>query len=131
MTELLEAPTVEQVLLVLDFVVAERGEDYVYPDEWRDGGTRLGTCLYVTPDGTGPACIVGAVVARLGVSLARLSRSEGQSARSVMEQVFGLPDRSPQSAVLQGAQVVQDGGGTWGDARDKARERADQIARKG
>lgn len=127
MTDLLRPPTIDQVLEALDFVVAERGEGYVYPDEWRDGGTSHGLCRYVTPDGTGPACIVGAVMVRVGVPLNRLTGCEGQSADYVLAKLFRLGG-SVQSEILTQAQSVQDTGGTWGRARAEARELARRVA---
>lgn len=122
MTDLLDAPSLEQVLEALDAVVAERGEDYVYPQEWRRGGVSNGLCRYVTPDGAGPACIVAAVLVRFGTPLERLSECEGQSADYVLTKLFGLSYISYQSGVLTRAQGVQDSGRTWGQARDEARE---------
>ncbi|QIN93710.1 hypothetical protein QDW23_gp51 [Microbacterium phage Stromboli] len=54
MTEL----TKEAVAEAIDQLVQERGQDYVYPTE------EVGGCYYSFEDGT-PACLVGAVVAKL------------------------------------------------------------------
>ncbi|QUE26091.1 hypothetical protein SEA_STOOR_51 [Microbacterium phage Stoor] len=50
--------TKEAVAEAIDQLVQERGPDYVYPTE------EVGGCYYSFEDGT-PACLVGAVVAKL------------------------------------------------------------------
>jgi len=57
----------EPQMLALIQSIAEESPDFVYPDEypWRD--TPTGPCLYRMADGSGPACLIGHVLDRLGV----------------------------------------------------------------
>ena len=117
MPDLLPVPPLGAVVEALDAVVAERGEGYVYPDEWREGTY----CLYVRPDGEGPACIAGAVYFRLGVSLDLLRGCEHNSALQVAEAAYGrIPEADDIGRFLMVAQGAQDRGESWGNARDEA-----------
>ena len=108
----------EETLELLESVVAENGTDFVYPDEWKDS---IGTCLYVKPDGSGPACIVGNVLHRAGVPLDELSQMEGQAADTVSGR-YGFDSEA--SMLLWRAQDEQDAGNTWGDALEFAKTQA-------
>lgn len=108
--------TPEQTLKYLREAVAERGEDYVYPNElkmyYRDGPEPT-MCRYVKPDGSGPACIVGVVLHKYGVSLETLAEHETEAGWRVAREL-GVDTRSRQ--MLSTAQDAQDGGKTWGAA---------------
>ena len=87
-----------EVLEHLRAVVADKGDDYVYPES---------SCAY-SLDGE-PACIVGHVYARLG--LLPLARRNAIAWRM-------FPDLISEKArsALEAAQRVQDARGTWGEA---------------
>ena len=117
--------TTTNVLAALEAVVAERGADWVYPDEWRDDGV----CRYVV-DGC-PACIVGAALAHLGVPVDVLAVFETSAAMLTYElgelgHVHKDDDQWATAALVR-AQFVQDGSppdrppGTWGEALVAAR----------
>ena len=95
-----------EVLEALRAVVAEKGADYVYPEE---------TCQYAI-DGA-PACIVGHVYARFGLLDEQTQYSIGKASLLHRYEIA-----RPARLVLQVAQVVQDGEyppfvrGTWGEA---------------
>lgn len=113
----------DEVKTELEVVVAERGEDYQYPDEWRNDD---GSCRYVTPDGTGPACIAGAVYFRLGVGLDFLRQHEGDGSTTVdrdlmHEGVLHLTDKA--SLLLRFAQIGQDKFHSWGESVRNAVEK--------
>lgn len=110
--------------------VADRGEDYVYPREWRmgyvPGSDELhGTCRYARPDRSGGACLIGEVLHRLGVPVEELAELDGGA---------GVPAHGAIAAHLAGvsrtvrlaasdAQSFQDTELSWGAALD-AFERA-------
>lgn len=120
MPELLIVPPLETVAEALDAVVAERGEDYVYPQAWLDGSPG-GGCLYVVPGGAGPACIAGAVFFRLGATVELLRECEHTSAAIVARRLWGDGEEAQRiGSFLTVAQLEQDFGETWGTARDKA-----------
>lgn len=126
--------TAQQVIETMREVVAEKGEDYVYPKEegiWvdRDDNTVRGdevnvetdpflSCAYLTVDDQ-PSCIVGHVLHRLGVDHKILGDAETVSAT-----VFGTgghhaltgKHRLDEGAarILSAAQQVQDNGAAWG-----------------
>lgn len=107
----------DEALAALEAVVAEGGEDYVYPDEEKDHD---GMCRYVRKDGT-PSCIVGHVVTLLDPELLPLlATKEGAAALSL-----GFPDKlhftNQAAQVLDAAQQEQDNGKTWGEALAYAR----------
>lgn len=57
----------------MEAAVAERGEDFVYPDEWRDKTKRDifgpdGPCLYSLPSGE-PACLIGLALFKIDPKL--------------------------------------------------------------
>jgi hypothetical protein len=90
-------------------VVAERGPDFVYPNEWRRD--ELDGCRYVY-DGR-PACIIGAALARMGVPLDVLSDHEGREASFVMRRAgLDVSDLVRDAAVV--TQSAQDTGVDWG-----------------
>jgi len=125
---------VDETLDALRAVVAEAGADYVYPDELRVDGTRLGMCMYVK-NGV-PACIVGRVIARLfpKTDLKRLPNT------TILLAHRTIPNHGDDAftyralQVLARAQDVQDGNSfdgmtpalpkTWGTALAAAERRA-------
>jgi len=99
---------VPEVLAALREVVADKGADYVYPEEWenQDSG-----CVYVR-DGQ-PACIVGHVLARLDSALLDSEVVRSNRSANVLPEV-GFEHHA--AWLLRAAQRVQDVGGTWGSA---------------
>jgi hypothetical protein len=63
--------------------VAERGRDYIYPQDHRLGPDQGGTCRYVWEDKGD--CIIGATLIRLGVEPRDLLALEGESGYAVVE----------------------------------------------
>lgn len=104
--------TLEMAVEALDYAVQLRGEDYVYPEEWRDENN-LGGCQYVV-NGK-PACIVGVALDYLGVAL----QDQNGAAHSLPD-IWGLDvvdyEHFRVGDLLWQAQVVQDSGETWGEA---------------
>lgn len=111
--------TNEELVQALRHVVAERGPDFVYPKDWKkpnssDGGF---TCQYVRPDGEGPACIIGAALAHLGVPLPALADFEGDGAGIVLSKLgIDGPQRSDIRLAYDQTQASQDAGDAWGIA---------------
>lgn len=117
-------------------VVAERGEGYVYPREWRmgnmpgadlDSGEARGTCRYAAPDGDGPGCLIGAALHRIGVPLVELMHLDSAAPgapTAIAQTVTGLSNAVIDAAAS--AQSHQDRELSWGAALDAFnRERAE------
>lgn len=124
--------TLDMALEAIDHAVAVGGADYVDPATVHGptGWTTGGTCQYVR--GGAPSCIIGTALAHLGVPLEVLEKIDnsddptvvgGSDFARILHQadVTFAPHVRPVMAV---AQIIQDSGGTWGDARDKARQKA-------
>jgi len=127
MTRVIDAP---EALELLERAMQAKGEDYVDPNAVMGEG-----CEYGDEFGH-PSCIVGHVFSYLGVDVTTVSRG---SVRAVVEQVgiIGhsgelIPDTPGFTynalTVLDRAQSIQDGGGTWGDAVASASMRAKACA---
>ncbi|MEU6704746.1 hypothetical protein [Streptomyces wuyuanensis] len=116
-TATLPAITEDTILATLQEVVRESPEKvYESPEHMRTPGA---TCFYVHTDEagnrTGPGCIVGTVLHRLGVSLEALSEGEGWPAQSVLNHLAS--DLDPELlAKLRRVQMSQDNGDTWAEA---------------
>lgn len=72
--------TYAEAVLALRAAVAERGEDYTYPEEWK----RAGACQYVVSSSKDEfvpvkGCIVGAVLADQGIALDLLHTFDGEN----------------------------------------------------
>jgi len=103
---------VPEVLAALRDVVADKGADYMYPEELKN---RNGNCVYVR-DGR-PACIVGHVLARLNFNLLGQSVVRRNGSAGMLDGVTG---RAAQA--LRQAQRTQDSGDSWGLALAAAEE---------
>lgn len=91
--------------------VADKGEDYVYPNELREDGDPEGACRY-TVDGKG-ACIVGVAIEN-AVGTPYPENNRNFMAATVLRGDYGLLwDLAGAFGV---AQVMQDGGTPWGHA---------------
>lgn len=100
--------TVEQVLTSLKRIVAEKGEDYVYPTE--------GGCWY-TEDEDHTACIAGLVIKELSPGMyARLRREEGVTVSAALD---GSWIEKAALGILQAAQTNQDLGMSYGGVLDR------------
>ncbi|UVG35066.1 hypothetical protein SEA_CECE_317 [Microbacterium phage Cece] len=127
----------ETVTQVLNEVVAEFGEHYVYPRRLDALGCVYAVASEDDPDEFAPSCIVGQVIARidpeafqeLGALEARLG---SKTARFVfLDESSPLFGRTDDLAIVNGlyyAQSEQDLGGTWGDALARYRYEVDNAA---
>jgi hypothetical protein len=109
--------TVTKVKDLLAEAVALKGADYVYttPDGKQGSVDYQPTCLYV--HGSRPGCIVGHVLNKAGVSLARLREEERNDASNVLRNLReDLAYEDGVSQLLQDAQGAQDEGVPWGEA---------------
>ena len=113
-----------RTLQLLQKAVEERGEDYVYPVEWKTASSAdaavMTLCMYVQPDGSGPACIAGYVMHEYGASLDFLKKHEGETTPNPGREL-GVDTMS--LILLFDAQGVQDQGLPWGQALARARMR--------
>lgn len=91
--------------------VAERGADYVYPDEWRGTG---GGCFYYNEDGT-PSCLVGLAIDKAGLTDHVWNKRAKVGAHDLLESMIpGIDTRL--GVAVEAAQGLQDDGATWGEA---------------
>lgn len=119
--------TYDRAVELAEEVVAEFGEDYVYPQDHKDPGVEPGDvpmCVYVH-EGK-PSCLAGQILHRHGVSLEALSLNEGVGAWGVSAALAQA--QSPAREFLLQAQRVQDQGGTWGKAVQQGKDYAQPIA---
>ena len=117
---------VEQVLTILDQVVAEFGHDYVY----QPPGPGDFACLYVHGKlwYRKPGCLVGQVLHRMGVPLRELAKNDKNNV-AVTSNSFSVPIvlHDDTKKVLAEAQRTQDNDQTWGQARDDAYAKANRL----
>jgi hypothetical protein len=110
--------TYDRALALLREVIAEKGEDYVYPKlEPEAAGDRgaVMECFYVRDDA--PSCIVGHVLHRAGVSLDDLRAVEGWTPGDVEQAPpFTLWADEMALELLYEVQNEQDAGRSWGEA---------------
>lgn len=110
----MEALTYDRAVELAREVVADFGEDYVYPEseKRRETDGSLPSCVYVH-EGC-PSCLVGHILHRHGVSLEDLSQHEFRGAWTVSTKLadaeFGA------RFFLDVAQGRQDKGMPWGEA---------------
>lgn len=97
--------------------VRQRGEDFVYPEAWRDDGA----CRYYIEDT--PGVIEGACIIGKAIEIATGTPYTGYNgpADQVLLEEYGLDDRDVADAAFV-AQRVQDTRSTWGDALAKFEE---------
>jgi hypothetical protein len=119
------ATTYAKVVELTEARVAERPE-YVYgcPDHQRVAEGLGARCYYVhtntdaqqTPREAG--CLVGCVLADLGVPLEELKAQEGNPAGELVVRFLDLPEGevARTQIFLNEAQYRQDGGKTWGES---------------
>ena len=102
----------KQVIALLTDIVAEHGEDYIYPDP---------VCSYLD-DEDHPSCIVGHVLARLDLLDLQVVQDNGEAGELAETGLF----TAPAVRALRVAQCAQDGvtartRETWGKALRKAK----------
>lgn len=110
--------TRENFTAAMRAAVAERGEDWVYPEEgselaeqgWR---SEEGTCVYVLPDGS-PACLIGLALYKIDPGLLTHVELQSDDVSVVMGRA-GVRDRLLLLAADR-AQTKQDRDEPWGDA---------------
>lgn len=106
-----------QINAALKKALADRGEDYVYPESEK----HKGGCMYATEDGA-PSCIVGYVLHVLDpekfAEVATWERKKGTGDTAVDDawRDLDLDFQLDQVEALRMAQVKQDRGDTWGTA---------------
>ena len=113
--------TIDDVMAAMQAVVAEKGEDYVYPHAGPGGMD----CVYAE-DGM-PSCIVGHVIYRLDpkefAKVVELENRSGSApATSLQDEGYiskGMFDDETEQ-FLYHAQSQQDAGKTWGEALSRA-----------
>lgn len=118
--------TYPQALAAMRAAVADRGEDYVYPESEKDSH---GACQYLTTDGKG-LCIVGETLLRLGVSSEEIQQaldgtpytpgSYGLMSWLYRNKVAFEDERT--SVLFATSQARQDFGETWGIALREAED---------
>ena len=115
----------------LDACVAERGEDYVYPE----AGKVDGICQYwwegpsdEDEDGKslpeGPGCIVGLALSKLGVSdqfIQDLTLMNAQNALNLLAKRGSWQIEEGAAGLFRYAQIKQDAGWSWGYAAEQAK----------
>lgn len=126
--------TIETAIAGIEAAIAKRGEGFVYTDEF-------GTCAYTGAEGDGtevdtgePLCIVGEVFHHAGFDLStldvwgRYAHLNESRPRTLAE--FGwLEAPDGLLSALTKAQLAQDRGRTWGEAREAFREALGGAAR--
>lgn len=111
--------TDERVKAVLREVISERPETVYASPEHMKQWPEDDSCFYVhtteDDEDSEPGCVVGAVLARLGVPLHELREQEGMVATYVVPKVLtGITEDS--TYLLRVVQAEQDRGTSWGMA---------------
>lgn len=126
--------TAENVTDALKFVVNEKGENFVYVNDFgvpmvdSDGTRTHANCQYVHMSSGEPmcGCIVATALNHLGVPLSAILPYEGDAAHQVLNNlvtdgIIGMCSfDDPSRDILQRAQESQDKGNTWGKALEYA-----------
>lgn len=113
------ALTYERVNSILDQILAEFGEDYVYVKPNALDGCRYVHGVYPLEQ---PGCIIGQLLHQLGVPLDALTRHEGKAADVVVKKLFPETDWLV-ARYLSIIQEEQDSHETWGRAVEYGRMR--------
>lgn len=117
----IETLTYDRALSLLNAAIAEKGEDYKYPKN----PSVFGGCVYFDPDTRQPSCIIGHVLAYLGLTaedmeidspLPDIDSRNALAFASLVEEGDIQVDSPRTEALLQVAQEQQDQGSSWGDA---------------
>lgn len=110
----MEALTYDRAVELAREVVAEFGEDYVYPQDHKvaESPSSVPSCVYVH-DGK-PSCLVGQILYRHGVDLDDLATQEFTGAWIVAGKFAAANLKT--CYFLDAMQSLQDKGSTWGEA---------------
>jgi len=110
--------TYDDAVALLDRAVAEKGADYVYPEEEKREGGEFGSmmCQYRTDSG-GPSCIIGFVGNYLGV-LDQFTEAK-PGVENLKNAGYDFDNRT--YALLDESQSDQDWGITWGESVERAK----------
>lgn len=136
--------TLERAQELMDQLIEEKGEDFVYsPADIRLGDHDLGDNCYNVPlqvarrngwyhlppidddprETTG--CIVGTIMSRFGMEWEKFNMDGGADAA---DDLFLESERKAITAFLTAAQLAQDDGATWGAARAAAYAALDRLS---
>ena len=109
--------------LLTDVVEGNEEYRYEYVEDLAEGGT---SCVYQV-NGE-PSCLVGHALIRAGVPMSFLVRMDEElAAAEVMDAYLGASVTKGAVKVFDAAQVRQDGGQTWGEALEYARNTYEQL----
>jgi len=108
--------TVQDIDEAAQKVLAEMGIDHKYD------GPNIEFCMYQTCGQ--PRCLVGHILARLGVDMSQLGKYEGRNIIWTANELK-LDIESEAVCFLDDMQVGQDFNATWGDALETARRMRD------
>lgn len=108
------------VRAALDRAVARKGRDYVYVDHYP-------SCVYVN-EADKPACLIGMVLIDLGVPASAFHQTDPAGMERTLNglrfdvayKYLPVVISDEVMKALVAAQYIQDDGGTWGRARDRA-----------
>jgi hypothetical protein len=114
--------TYDEAVALLLRAVAEKGEDYVYPDSEREGGESYNMCQYAY-DGR-PSCIVGYVLAASGYDISTLSNKGIDSL--IDSGKVKVEDEETESLLFR-TQNMQDRRTPWGAAVREARFQSEWV----
>lgn len=116
--------------------VAEKPEGYIYinPEGETAGvdeyGLSLASCDYFDPETGEPSCIVGQVLAAVGVSMGHFYGHEGSTAGTVLDYLDRkniLTVGHKAAKVLTEAQFAQDRGTPWAEAVENAIKKTELL----
>lgn len=111
---------VDEALALLQEAVDIRGEDFNYRAFYGNVGLAASpACKYVVDDQ--PACLIGFAMYIDGATVNELRAVENLPARTIVSNL-GKGEWTPRAVdAFTRAQVIQDTGGTWGEALEAAR----------
>jgi hypothetical protein len=128
----MEALTYDRAVELAREIVAEFGEDYVYPEDHKkheygdddnQGGNML--CVYVHNDQ--PSCIVGQILHKHGVSIEELKEHEFRGASTASWATTEAEEKA--RFFLSEVQSQQDRGYPWGSSLTFALDQVGQFYR--
>lgn len=130
--------TIENFTAALEKAVADRGEDYIYPEKTENpayGNSKVydqyladdyhvkgGQCVYSTPNGE-PACLIGVALHNLGLQVPEYGFVGGAS-EVLLNEPYELEEGITYliADAADAAQGRQDNGETWGVALQTFKE---------
>lgn len=116
--------SLEETKAQLEQVVTLKGADYVYPIGALGFSTEtIDECVYRNTVTREPACIVGHVIALVGLPLNDLREGEGARTQDLIQKNY----TGDAIELLSFAQGAQDIGRTWGEALETAIENVEDV----